>query len=320
MKVVILVFDDCSLFAVSGMVSLLNNANQLYTGKPTDYFEVELLSTTSSKQVTCSFNMPVTCHSTMNDYTCVPDLVIVPGLESNIPKKLDQLKHVSQWIALMHAKGVRITGSCTGNFIIAQAGILDGKMATTHWKATELFKQCFPKVILCDEKILIDQGSIIMGGGTLSFQNMMMYLVEKQMGKDTAIALSKFMLLDMKKDPQSAYAAFNSQKNHTDVAILRAQNLIEDKPSSRWNIETLADQVAISVRHFNRRFKNATGQAPAEYIRRVKIETAKHFLESSQLTFEEIVQKVGYEDISSFRKQFTKLVGITPIQYRHKYN
>lgn len=230
------------------------------------------------------------------------------------------MKSLSRWIKDMHAKQVIIAGSCTGNFIIAQSGILDGKKATTHWKAANLFRQLFPRVELCDEKILIDHGPILMGGGTLSFQNLMVYLVEKQMGRDTAITLSKFILLDMKKDPQSAYAIFSSQKNHGDTTILTAQNLIEDQPSHKWNVETLAHEVTVSVRNFNRRFKKAIGQTPAEYIRRVKIETAKHFLETSQLTFEEIVQEVGYEDPGSFRKQFTNVVGITPMRYRHKYN
>jgi len=320
MKVVIPVFDDCSMFAVSGMVSLLNNANRFHKGEENDQFNIKLLSTNRSCKVTCSFNIPISCDLTIRNYEDQPDLIIVPGIESNIVEKLSHLKSLSHWIKTMYAKGVIIAGSCTGNFIIAQSGIVDGKKATTHWKAAELFRQLYPQVELYDERILIDHGSILMGGGTLSFQNLMIYLVEKQMGRDIAIALSKFMLLDMKKDPQSAYAIFSSQKNHGDTSILTAQNLIEDQPSHKWNVESLAHQVAVSVRNFNRRFKKATGQTPSEYIRRVKIETTKHFLETSLMTFEEIVQKVGYEDSGSLRRQFTNLVGISPIQYRHKYN
>jgi len=320
MNVAIVSFNDCSLFAITGIVSLLNNANRFYHGEENKRFNVILLSTNETTTVNCSYDMPLTCHDTIFTYDKIPDFVIVPGIENNIAGRINNLKSVCEWINNMYSHHSTIIGSCTGNFILAQAGLLNGKTATTHWQTADLFNQLYPHITLCDEKILIDHGQILMGGGTLSFQNLMVYLVEKQMGRETAIALSKFMLLDMNKDPQSAYAVFSGQKTHGDDAILKAQKMIEDQLSQKWTIEILAPKVSISVRHFNRRFKTATGQTPAEYIRRVKVEAARHFLETSQLTFEEIVQEVGYEDSGSFRKLFTNLVGITPIQYRHKYN
>lgn len=319
MKVVIPVFEGCSMFAVSGMASILLNANNCKVSDTVNDFEVILAAVGTSRTVTCSFGMHIICDQLISQISFQPNLIVVAGLENDILRKLDGLSELSDWIKEKHRNGAILAGACTGNFILAQTGLLKGKTITTHWKAASCFKKRYPDVILKEEKVLIDHGDIVVSGGTLSFQNMMLYLVSKFQGRETAIALSKFLVMDIPKDPQSAYSVYNGFKGHNDSKIKDVQFLIEENYCEAWNVEALASKASLSVRQFTRRFKQATGQNPSEYIRQVRIGVARHLLESTIMTFDEITHAAGYEDAQSFRMNFKRSVGLSPIKYRNKF-
>ena len=178
----------------------------------------------------------------------------------------------------------------------------------------------FPEVYLADDKVITEQNGIYSSGGATSYWNLLLYLVEKYTNREMAIMASKFFLLEMGRNSQSPFVMFQGQKDHEDPQILQAQEFIEKRYQTKLSVEDLADRFGIGRRTFERRFKKATSNTVIEYIQRVKIESAKKQLESGRKTVNEVMYDVGYTDLKAFRDVFRKLVGMSPIEYRNKYN
>jgi transcriptional regulator GlxA family with amidase domain len=209
--------------------------------------------------------------------------------------------------------------ACTGAFALAEAGLLDGRAATTHWAFQGLLAQRCPRVRLAPHAVIVDQGRIVTAGGATSFVNLVLFLVERLLGQDVARAASRMFLVDPNKAPQGAYAMFSTQKTHGDEQILRAQVIVEGELAQAPAVEELARRVALSPRTFVRRFRSATGNTPRDYIQRVRVEAAKRALERGDDTVGRVAASVGYGDVVAFRKVFVRLTGLTPAEYRARY-
>ena len=170
------------------------------------------------------------------------------------------------------------------------------------------------------EKIITEDDGIYTSGGAYSFLNLLLHLVEKHAGREVAIFCSKLFEIDFNRSNQNEFILFMGQKEHSDSAIRKAQDFIEHHVADRINIGSLADHVAVSRRSFVRRFKKATGNTPLEYIQRVKIEAAKKMFESSPQNVSEVMYDIGYSDNKAFRNIFRKYTGVSPLEYRLKYN
>jgi transcriptional regulator GlxA family with amidase domain len=322
MKIGILVLEDCTAMAMIGPMEILNKAGQYYNimNKITEsksFFDVRLISL-GSKMVNTANNYPIYCHNTINDVGEL-DLILIPGLDGNIEYQLKLNYTYVDWILQEYLKGTEIASICTGAFILAETGILNGKNATTHWAAAEYFKKKYPQINLLPQEIIVDEGNMYTSGGATSFHNLMIYIIEKFCGKEIANYTAKMLLIDINKEPQNSYAIFSTQKQHSDKEILFSQKYIEDNYQKNISLENISSEVAISKRSFMRRFKNATGNTPIEYIQRVRVEAVKKALETSQKSIGEIVNNVGYEDMTTFRKLFKRITGISPNEYRKKY-
>jgi transcriptional regulator GlxA family with amidase domain len=178
----------------------------------------------------------------------------------------------------------------------------------------------FPKANLVDDKIMTEDNGIYTSGGAYAYLNLMLYLVEKYTGRQTAIAIAKGFMIDIDRHSQSPFIIFAGQKAHKDVVVIAAQEHIEQHFKERIAVDELAAMLALSRRSLERRFKKATGNTVAEYHQRVKMEAAKKAFESSQKNINEVMYEVGYTDNKAFRNTFKKITGLSPIQYRHKYN
>ncbi len=322
MKIGILVLEDCTAMAMIGPMEILNKAGQYYNSlnEVTDnisFFDVRLISL-GSKMVNTANKYPIYCHNTIHDIGEL-DLILIPGLDGNIEHQLKLNYPYVDWILKEFQKGTEIASICTGAFILAETGILDGKNATTHWAAAEYFKLKYPQINLLPQEIIVDEGNMYTSGGATSFHNLMIYIIEKFCGKEIANYTAKMLLIDINKEPQNSYAIFSTQKQHFDKEILCSQKYIEDNFQRNISLENISNEVAISKRSFIRRFKNATGNTPIEYIQRVRVEAVKKALETSQKSIGEIVNNVGYEDMTTFRKLFKRITGISPNEYRKKY-
>ena len=224
------------------------------------------------------------------------------------------------WIEKQYKDGAEIASICTGAFLLASSGLLDGKSCSTHWAAAENFRRMFPKVNLQADKLITDENGIYTNGGAYSFLNLMIYLVEKYYDRQTAIFCSKVFQIEMDRQSQSAFTIFTGQKLHGDEMVKKAQAYIESNMHDKISVEHLSSKFAVSRRNFDRRFIKATGNTPFEYSQRVKIESAKKAFETSRKTINEVMYEVGYSDAKAFREVFRKITGISPLEYRNRYN
>lgn len=248
------------------------------------------------------------------------DLIIIPAISGSISDALKKNAAFTPWISDHYKKGTEVASLCIGAFLLASTGLLKGKACSTHWLFANEFRTMFPDVVLTDDKIITDQNGIYSSGGASSYWNLLLYLVEKYTNREMAIMASKFFLLEMDRNTQSQFVMFKGQKDHDDLPIIKAQEFIEKKYAEKITVDELADKFGIGRRTFERRFKKATTNTVIEYIQRVKIEAAKKQLESGRKTVNEVMYDVGYTDVKAFRDVFKKIAGMSPVDYRNKYN
>jgi len=248
------------------------------------------------------------------------DLIIVPTLDEHLAQTLHTSQGLIDWVTRQYKLGAEVASLCTGAFLLAAAGILNGKQCSTHWAAAGAFKQMFPDLDLQPEKIITDEQGVYTTGGALSSVNLILYLVEKHYSRETAIFCAKLFEVDLGRNSQSPFTIFTGQKNHDDDEIKKAQDYMENNLQEKINIENLASSLAIDRRNFDRRFKKATANTPAEYMQRIKIEAAKKTLETTRKNLNEVMFDVGYTDSRAFREVFKKITGLSPVEYRNKYN
>jgi transcriptional regulator GlxA family with amidase domain len=248
------------------------------------------------------------------------DLIIIPSLVSDYQKPLNGNKLLIDWIADQYKQGTEVASMCNGTFMLAASGLLDGKNCSTHWRNSDKFRAFFPNVNLQAEELITDEHGIYTNGGAYSFLNLLVYLVEKYYDRQTAIYCSKIFQIEMDRNSQSSFAIFTGQKLHSDQMVQEAQAYIEKKLDEKISAEDLSAKFAVGRRNFDRRFIKATGNTPLEYSQRVKIESAKKALETSRKTINEVMYEVGYSDVKAFREVFRKITGMSPLEYRSKYN
>ncbi len=248
------------------------------------------------------------------------DLVIIPALGRDVVKAIEMNRELIPWIIEQYKNGAEIASLCIGAFLFASTGLLKGKQCSTHWLYAAQFRQMFPDVKLADDKIVTDQNGLYSSGGATSYWNLLLYLVEKYTDRETAILISKFFLLDIGKQNQSSFIIFTGQKDHGDEAVQNAQEYIELNFKDKITVDELCDLFGVGRRTFERRFKKATSNTIVEYIQRVKIEAAKKELEQGRKTVNEVMYEVGYTDTKAFRDVFKKIAGLSPVDYRNKYN
>ena len=248
------------------------------------------------------------------------DLIFIPALSGDMKKALMLNKGFIPWIVEQYKNGSEVASLCIGAFLLASTGLLNGKKCSSHWNSANEFRAMFPEVELTDGSIITEEQGIYSSGGANSYWNLLLYLVEKYTDRDTAILASKFFAIDIDRESQSAFMLFQGQKEHDDVEILSAQNFIEENYMDKITVDQLADKFSIGRRSFERRFKKATNNTVVEYMQRVKIEAAKRSFETSRKNINEVMFDVGYTDTKAFRTIFKKITGLTPIEYRNKYN
>lgn len=248
------------------------------------------------------------------------DLIILPALFGDMKEAVQLNSQAIPWMVQHYKKGAELASLCLGAFLLASTGLLSGKKCSTHWAYYNEFRETFQDVEVMDGSIITEEGRIYSSGGANSYWNLLLYLLEKYTDRDTAILAAKYFAIDIDRDSQSAFAIFKGQKGHNDKEILQAQEFIENNYQERISVDELADKVAISRRSFERRFKQATQNTVIEYFQRVKVEAAKRSFEATRKNINEVMFDVGYTDTKAFRTVFKKVTGLSPVQYRNKYN
>ncbi|NRF39307.1 GlxA family transcriptional regulator [Pedobacter foliorum] len=248
------------------------------------------------------------------------DLIIIPAIDGEISGAIEQNKDFVPWIVKQYNGGAEIASLCLGAFLLASTGLLKGKKCATHWLAENDFRRMFPDVSLVTEKIITDENGIYSSGGAFSYLNLILYLIEKYAGREIAVLSAKVFAIELDRENQLSFTIFQGQKEHEDESVKKIQEFIENNFQEKITIDQLASMQAIGRRNLERRFKKATSNTIVEYIQRVKMEAAKISLESSRENINEVMYKVGYTDNKAFRTTFKRITGLSPIQYRSKYN
>lgn len=307
------------LGSLEGSRQLLTQVNEFYKAKgEAPVFKVELVGLSKETPVSNGL-FTVNAHAVLSDVKKT-DLIIIPALDGDIKQAIANNEEFIPWIIRQHKGGAEIASLCLGAFILASTGLVNGRKCATHWMAANTFRTMFPEVNLVTEKILTDEQGIYTSGGAFSYLNLILYLIEKYAGRDMAILSAKVFAIEIERDSQSPFMIFQGQKEHEDEPIKKAQEFIENNFQEKLTVDQLASMLAIGRRNLERRFKRATSNTVVEYIQRVKIEAAKISLESLRENVNEVMYNVGYSDPKAFRTTFKKITGLSPIEYRNKYN
>ncbi len=251
------------------------------------------------------------------------DIVIVPNVLLESAESVAALdRRMLDWIRRMHEGGAQLCSVCGGALVLAAAGLLDGRQATTHWSYVPLFKALYPQIALYPERILVQSGvghSVVCAGGASSWQDLALLLIARHGGTEEAIRISKLFLYQWHRDGQLPYASMNENTDHGDAVISKCQAWLGRNYEGPDIVAKLVDYSGLPKRTFDRRFKTATGYSPLAYVQSLRIEEAKQILETSTSAVADIARQVGYEDLSSFRRLFRRLTGMTPGDYRRKF-
>jgi transcriptional regulator GlxA family with amidase domain len=248
------------------------------------------------------------------------DLIIIPAMTGDMLASVRMNMDYAPWIAQQYKSGTEVASLCVGAFLMAFSGIAKGKQCTTHWAYANEFRYFYPSVKLVEEKVMTAQQGVYSSGGNNAYWNLLLYLVEKYTNRQIAIHTAKYFVIDLDRHQQTPFVIFSGLKDHEDETIIEAQEFIEAHYEDKLTVDQLAEQFNVTRRTFERRFKKATYLTVAEYIQRVKIEAAKKQLEAGRRSITEVMVAVGYSDTQTFRDVFKKITGMTPVDYRDKYN
>jgi transcriptional regulator GlxA family with amidase domain len=281
-------------------------------------FKVQLVGLTMETPVSGGL-FTINAHAVLDDVKKT-DLIVIPALDGDIKKAIENNSDFIPWIIKQYKGGAEIASLCLGAFLLASTGLLKGRKCATHWMAENAFREMFPDVNLVTEKIITDEQGIYSSGGAFSYLNLILYLVEKYAGRQIAVLTAKVFAIEIDRDNQLSFTIFQGQKGHDDESVKKAQEFIEKNFQEKITVDQLTSMLALGRRNFERRFKKATSNTVTEYIQRVKIEAAKLSLESTRENVNDAMYKVGYTDPKAFRMSFKKITGLSPIEYRNKFN
>lgn len=251
------------------------------------------------------------------DIVCVTDLYVAPD-EDVAPRYPEELA----WLRDCHGAGATLATACSGAMLLAAAGLLDGFDATTHWGFCEALARRHPQVRVHPGRALVVSGTgqrLIMAGGGTSWLDLALYLIARFVGVEDAMRVAKINLIDWHNMGQLPFAALTRTRQTDDAVIARCQAWIADHYHSDAPVARMAELSGLAERSFQRRFAQATGMAPLEYVHTLRLEEAKQMLERSDLPVEAIAEEVGYQDASFFNRLFQRKVGLTPAQYRRRF-
>lgn len=318
-NIAILVLKTAVPEGVTGPRYLFTAANQfLQAAGKEPLFKVQLVG--NQKNVKVQDGIYSITTDVLLENSGQADLVIVPPIFGDMKTSVALNQASLPWIKNQYKNGAEVASLCVDAFLLASTGLLNGKKCSTHWAYYNEFKERFPEVEIVDGGVITEENGIYSSGGANSLWNLLLYILEKYSDRDTAILASKYFAIDIDRESQAAFMMFTGQKDHNDEEVKKAQEYIEENYHDKITVDELAEMLAVSRRSFERRFKQATDNTVIEYLQRVKVEAAKRSFESTRKNITEVMFDVGYSDTKAFRNVFKKITGLTPVEYRNKYN
>jgi transcriptional regulator GlxA family with amidase domain len=251
------------------------------------------------------------------------DVLLVSALDysntGDLCRRLDALVAERVLLRRCAEAGLRIASTCNATLLLAEAGLLDGRRATTSWWLANLVRERYPAVDLAVEELLVDEGNVVTAGAATASYELVLQMVEWAGGKGLAHNVSRLMLVDRERQSQAPYISLALTQRPRQGLGERAEKWLQKRLHEAISVRDLADHCRVSERTLLRRFHEDFGSTPLEYVQKLRVERAKALLETTHLSFEEIVGRCGYQDVSSFRRLFKHVVSMTPNDYRERY-
>lgn len=327
-KLTLWVLDRGLASAVTGPIDVLAIANSIWSyrnkGKVGPLFEWRIESVDGAPARTaCGVTLPVDGKIDPNGRT---DILFLSGIFADagppaIFEMLDRMRPLLPALRKQHRRGTVIAANCTATFVLAETGLLDHRPATTSWWLARAFRERYPSVNLFADEVITEKDRLLCSGATTAHLNLALRLVEKFAGASLARSTAKTMLIDTNRLAQGAYKILSVQEHmpHSDAVVLRAQRRIETRLHQPFSLGQLAHELSVSKRTIIRRFKKALGDTPLGYVQGQRIELAKRLLETTRLTIDAVSERVGYTDLSAFRRLFKRETGISPSEFQRVF-
>lgn len=314
----ILALSDATVASIDGSYQIFSRINDFmrYQQRPV-FYDVEIVGINKNTKLGGGL-YSIHVDKTL-DQVRKTDVIVIPLLCGNFSLAISKNEKYKHWVISQYNRNAEVVCLCVGSFFLASTGLLRDKSCAVHWAAKNEFKAMFPEVKIVDDTIITDERGIYTCGGGYSYLNLLLYVIQKHLGRDIAILASKMFEIDIERKSQNAFAIFMGQKAHGDAMVLKAQELIERNPTASFSVDQVCEKVGVGRRTFERHFKKNTGNSIVEYVQRVKVEFAKQLLEKGEKTVNEIIYETGYNDIDAFRKVFKKFTDLSPIDYRKRY-
>ena len=246
------------------------------------------------------------------------DLIVVPALWRNPKPLIKASAQAIAWIAQQYHQGASIIAIGTGVCLLAEAGILDGKPATTHWHYLEQFAKDYPQVQLQKEFLLTHSGRIYCAASVNSGADLMVHFIAMHYGRDIALKVEQQFSPEVRSSYESKVFYADQAHQHPDEEIALVQTWMQHNSQKTFSLERLAAMVGVSPRQFDRRFKAVVGKTPQEYLQNLRCNAAKELLQNSNLGVADIAELVGYGDASYFSRVYRRHTGQTPTEFRQK--
>ena len=288
--------------------------NDLHESPARPQFRVRTVSL-DGRAVTSAHGLGVAPHAAMADVERT-DIVIVSTSGLDLDLQFVANSALLPWLRRQHEQGALVVGVCMGAAYLAEAGLLDGRIATTHWALADKFAARYPNVRWRPEQFVTEDNRLLCSGGVFASVDISLYLVEKLCGHEIAVQTAKSLLLPMPRIHQSGYAMHTVSQAHGDERIREVEAYLQTNFQKEIATNDLARRAGLGERTFVRHFKAATGQLPAGYVQALRIQAAKTMLERDAKPIQAISSDVGYDDVAFFRELFKRSTGMTPAEYR----
>ena len=311
----VLAYPGAQASAVHGLTDLFSTANRIVqrygrTGDPLRLSHWQL-----SRQMGAVERNFASQEDCRDQLAC---FILPPSLENDLDEGPQQ--DLLDWVLHQHKGGAVACSVCAGAFVLARAGLLDGRRATTHWALRDDFAKMFPAVELETEKLIVDDGDVITAGGVMAWVDLGLKLVDRFVSPSVMLEVARFFLVDPSGREQRFYSSFSPQLSHGDEAILKAQRWLQTNYDQSVSLASMSGVSGLSERTFLRRFQKATALNPTAYLQQLRVGKARELLEFSSMPFSQVAWQVGYEDPAAFRKIFQRVMGLTPGDYRRRFS
>ncbi|ENW86085.1 helix-turn-helix domain-containing protein [Acinetobacter pseudolwoffii] len=321
-RVVVLGFDGALASAITGVVDLFAMAgvswNRIQQQDVQRLFKVSIASP-DGQPIRCINGLELQAHCSYQEIQTA-DIVVVPTIAAPIQDVLQQNPELIQFLKSAHADSTLIAGNCTGNFFLAEAGILDNRVATTHWGFQDIFRTYYPQVKLNADLMISRDQNIYCAGGGLAWFDLGLHLIERFYGFEVAMQSAKSFVIDYRRDSQLSYSLLKIGQPHHDELVQNVQNWLEQHFHESFSLDDIATRFNVTTRTLIRHFKQALDLPPNQYLQAIRIEAARKRLEETDQAVDVIMQNIGYQDPSSFRRLFHRKTGLTPLEYRRRFS